>query len=109
MREALLHRDDVDRYYVSRKEGFRELASIQDSVDSKKSLRRTDYSYKQHKHQQTDNKQKTKMGRKTNVWTFQRTNKRNLSREVLDKAEKGKLKERNWIISDSRAKQRLKN
>ena len=33
MHKALHHRDDIDRLYVSRKEGGRELASIEDSVD----------------------------------------------------------------------------
>ena len=32
--KALHLRDDVDRLYVSRKEGGRELASIEDTVDS---------------------------------------------------------------------------
>ena len=34
MTMALNHRDDVDRLYVPRKEGERELASIEDSVDA---------------------------------------------------------------------------
>ena len=68
-----------------------DLTSIQDSVDAsiqrlqdntKKAWRKTDY-----KHQkQTDNtninrtkNQKTKMVRKTTAWTFQATNKRNLT------------------------------
>ena len=34
MHKALHNRDDVDRLYVSRKEGGRGLASIEDSVDS---------------------------------------------------------------------------
>ena len=34
MHKALHLRDDVDRLYVSRKEGGRELASIEDSVDA---------------------------------------------------------------------------
>ena len=33
MYKVLFHRDDVDRLYVSRKEGGRGLASIEDSVD----------------------------------------------------------------------------
>ena len=35
------------------------------------------------------------MGRNTTVWTFQMTNKRNLTRENLDMAKKEKLKVRN--------------
>ena len=34
MHKALHPRDDVDRLYVSRKEGRRELADIEDSVDA---------------------------------------------------------------------------
>ena len=34
MHKALHPRDDVDRLYVSRKEGGRELARIEDSVDA---------------------------------------------------------------------------
>ena len=34
MHKALHRRDDVDRRYVSRKEGGRRLASIEDSVDA---------------------------------------------------------------------------
>ena len=34
MHKVLIPRDDVDRLYVSRKEGGRGLASIEDSVDS---------------------------------------------------------------------------
>ena len=41
--------------------------------------------------------------------TFQATNKRNLTWENLDVAKKGKSKERNWISSDSRTKQRHKD
>ena len=63
MHNALHPRDDVDRLYVSKKKGGREIASIQDSVDT--SIQRlkdyfkkrvgSDYSdqkqYRQHKHQ----------------------------------------------------------
>ena len=41
MHKALHPRDDVDRQYVSRKEGGRGLASIEDSVDA--SIRLKDY------------------------------------------------------------------
>ena len=34
MHKALHPRDDIDRLYVSRKEGERKLASIEDSVDA---------------------------------------------------------------------------
>ena len=51
MHKALHPRDDVDRLYVSRKEGGRWLASIKDSVDAsiqrlhRKAWRRTNYSH----------------------------------------------------------------
>ena len=46
MHKALHPRDDVDRLYVSRKEGGRGLASIEDSVDYiEKTGARTDYSH----------------------------------------------------------------
>ena len=41
MHKALHSRDDVDRLYVSRKEGERGIASIEDSVDA--SIRLEDY------------------------------------------------------------------
>ena len=63
--KALHHRDDVDRIYVSRKEGGRRLASIEDSVDATirrlytKTRWRTHYShqkrYWEHYEQQNDN------------------------------------------------------
>ena len=42
MHKALHHRDDIDRLYVSRKEGGRGPASIEDSVDAS-ILRLEDY------------------------------------------------------------------
>ena len=45
MHKALHPRDDVDRLYVSRKEGGRGLASIEDSVDAS-ILRLEDYNEK---------------------------------------------------------------
>ena len=44
--------------------------------------------YGQHKHQQKKNNQKTKIGRKTTVWIFQATDKRNITQENLDMAKK---------------------
>ena len=72
--------------------------------------RKTDYcdegKYRQHKHQQNkNNKKKTKMGRKTTVWTLQVTNKWHLTQEDLDMAKKRKPQERNWISPDSSTKQ----
>ena len=51
MYKALYPRDDVNRLYVSRKDGERGLASIEDSIDAttpglhRKARRRTDYSH----------------------------------------------------------------
>ena len=73
--DALHPGNNVDRLYVSRKEG-RALASIEDSVDAsiqrlhKKAGRKTDYSdlkqYRQYKHQQNKNNKKAKNGKKNN-------------------------------------------
>ena len=67
MHKALHPRDDVDRLYVSRKEGRRGLTSIKDSVDAsiqrledyiEKHETRTDYShqkwYGQHERRQNN-------------------------------------------------------
>ena len=58
MPKALHPRNDVDKVYVSRKEGGRGLASVYDSVDAsiqrlhRKAWRKTDYSHqKQHEDQ----------------------------------------------------------
>ena len=76
-------KDDVDRLYVSRKEGGIGLTSIEDRVDA--SIRRledylekrggkTDYShqkqYWQHEDQQNNNNQKIIIRRKITLWTF---------------------------------------
>ena len=49
------------------------------------------------------------MGRKTTIWTFQATNKQNLTRKNLDMTKKGKLFEWNWISSDCNTKLRRKD
>ena len=85
-------RDDVDKLQASRKEGGKVLTSIQDSVDAPIQQLK-DYiktcigrwilarrNNENNKHQQIKNNQKTKMGRKTTVWTFLGTNKWNLER-----------------------------
>ena len=107
MYKVLHPREDVDILYVSRKQGGRGLTKIQHSVvasmqrleDCLKTQRETDNSdkkqFRQHKHQQNKNKRKTKIRRKTIVWTFQATNERNLTRENLDMTKKEKRKERN--------------
>ena len=85
--KALHPRDDLDRLCVSRNEGGRGLASIQDRVNEsvqwledyiKKAQRKIDKNnqkqYRQHKYQQNKNYQKAKlkkkMGRKATLWTF---------------------------------------
>ena len=56
MQKALHPRDDVDRLYVSRKEGGRGLSSIEDSVDA--SIQRLeDYTQKQRKTDYSHQKQ----------------------------------------------------
>ena len=59
--------------------------------------------------QQSENTQKTKMGRKTTVWTFQKTNKRNPTRDNLDITKKGKPLQRKWMSSNSNTEQRHKD
>ena len=66
---------------------------------------------RQYMHQQKKNNHKTKMGNKTIIWTFQETNKQNLTVENLDKKgknfdKKRKPEEKNWISSDISIKQK---
>ena len=81
----------------------RGLASVEDSVDKsirledeilKNEQRKTKQSlqeqHMQPKDQQNNDNWKTKMERKTTVWTLQVTSKRNLSWEKLDMVKKGK-------------------
>ena len=81
--KALHTSDEVDRLYVSRKEGGRKFASVEDSVDGsiqrledyiKKTWKKTDHShqmqYWQLENIQKPNNQETKLGRKTTLWTF---------------------------------------
>ena len=82
MHQALHPRDDVDRLYLSRKEGGGGLASTENCVVA--SIERLkDYiqkcwerlitatkKYWQHDDQQNDNYKKTKMGIKATLWTF---------------------------------------
>ena len=71
MHKALHPRDDVDRLYVSWKQGGRGLASIEDTVDAL-IQRLEDYiektRYRQHDRRKSDNNWETKMGRKTTLW-----------------------------------------
>ena len=83
MHKALHPRDDVDRQYVSRKEGGRGLASIENSVDA--SIQRLEDYIEKHERglitdirNDTDNTmanrmtitRKQKLGRKTTPWVF---------------------------------------
>ena len=61
--------------------------------------------YTQHKHQQKKNNQKTMIGRKTTIWIFQATTKRNLTREDLHMIEKTNPLERTWNPSKTSSKQ----
>ena len=82
MHKALYPRDDVDRLYVSRKEGGEGLTSIEDSVDASKQ-RLEDYIQKHDGglitaiRNDTDNTMdnritisRKQMGRKATLWTF---------------------------------------
>ena len=87
---------------MSRKDGGKGLVNIEDSVDASMErledyVKRTEEGWlQQPENIQTtqasteENNLKTKMGRKTTVWTFQATNKRNLTWENLDIAKKEK-------------------
>ena len=74
------------------------LQQIEDYI-KKKVRGKTDYSdqkqYRQKKHQRNKNNQETKMRRKTTLWIFQATNKRNLTREDWDISKKEKPHKRN--------------
>ena len=84
--KALPSRDDIDRLYVSRKEGRRGLISIENSIAMttqrlhKKEQRKANYSdqkqHEQHKDQQNNNNSKTILRRKAIVRIFQATNKK---------------------------------
>ena len=100
MHKALNPRDDVDGLYVSRKEGGREFASIQDRIVP--TIQRLEEYVKSAgegwlqpaetiltTQASTDkNKRETKMERKTTVWSFHVTNKQNLTWENLEMAKK---------------------
>ena len=83
LNKALHPRDEIERVYVSRKEGGRGLASIEDSVDA--SIQRLENYIQKHLgglitaiRNDTDNTmnnrmtvtRETKRGRKTTLWTF---------------------------------------
>ena len=103
--KALHSRDDIDRLYVSKKEGRRGPASIEDRVDL--SIRELEDNIKKSKERlimatrnSTDDIKinrttivwKKELGRKTTVWIFQSTNWRILIREYRYMAKKRKLK-----------------
>ena len=103
MHKGLYPRDDVDRPYVSRKEGGRGLASIEDSVDE--SIQRLEDYIKKSRGtliaatrnntgsmsiNRTKITRKQKWG-KTTERTLQAINKLNLTREIIDMTEKWKL------------------
>ena len=73
LHKALHPRYYVDWLYVSRKEGGREHASIENSIEvSIQRLHRTMWRKANYRHQEQQNKQnqKTKLGRKTTLWMF---------------------------------------
>ena len=100
MRHKALHpRDDIDRLYVSRKEGGRGLIGIEDSVNE--SIREPKEDTKKSQNgrirvtsKRTDNiktKRKTTKLRNRNrkkKKTFEATNRRNLTRDDQDKTNK---------------------
>ena len=109
MHKALHPSDDVDRLYVSRKEGGRGLASTEDSVNA--SIQRLEDYIEKHEgliiaiRNETDNKN----GKKNNSMGVITTNKQHLTQENLDRAKKRKLYQRNRISPNSSTKQCHKN
>ena len=103
MHKALHSKDDVDRLYVSRKEGGRGLASIEDSVDA--SIQRFDDNIEKHEagliiaiKNGTDNTIDNRMTiTRKQKWEEKQLNGRfkrlinNISRENMDVAKKRKL------------------
>ena len=100
MYNALHPRDNIHRWYVSRKEGGRGLASTVKNVDILR--RRLEENIKNKKKLliiATKNNKTTQLStttikyigeKKGIVWIFQAWNKRDLTREDLDMAKKGK-------------------
>ena len=94
MHKALHPRDDIDRLYLSRKEGGRELARNEDGVDAsiwgledwiKKSKERLITAIKSiTRITNNNNNKETEIERKRIVWIFQATNERNLTRKDRD-------------------------
>ena len=106
MNKTLYPRNDVDSRYVQKKikKGGIGLASIEENIDA--SIRLEDYIKKRavgNYLQPRDNTKingtkitrKQKMECKATVWTFQATHKRNLTRENMNMAIKGKPWEKN--------------
>ena len=122
MSKAVHLRDDTDRQYVPRKGGRRELAGIENCVDSR--IRRlAEYTERVKKKKivrlivgvnnsninlsktTKTKKKKKKMARKTTVWILQATNWRDCAREDLDIVKKGKSLEGKRISINSTTKQ----
>ena len=108
--KALHPREDVNRLYVSTKEGGRGLTRIQDSVnaliqqleDSIKNLRgklitvnRSNITQSSTEQKYTESKKREK---KTTVWTFQATNKQNLTQENVDIAKGNFKRESEYLL-----------
>ena len=98
MHKALHPRDDVDRLYVSRKEGGGGLASIEESIDA--SIQRLEDYIEKHERglitaisndtdNTIDNRMSTTRKQKT-PWPLQPTNKQHLTPENLDVTKKRK-------------------
>ena len=102
MHKSLHSRDDADRQYVSRKEGGRRQASIEDSVDismqwledyiEKRGGRLITATRNKTNDTRNENNQKTKVARKPTLRTFYATNQRHLIRENVDVSKKRNLK-----------------
>ena len=100
MHKALHPRDDVDRLYVSRKEGERGLARIEDTVDA--SIQQLKGFIEKHGglitaiRNDMDNTidermtSREKLGGKTTLWPLKTSSKQYLTPKILDLSKKGK-------------------
>ena len=107
MHQALHSRYDVDTLCVEEDSPELKILSIRRQENYIKNAKEGGLQRQKNNTENTTiniNNQKTKMGRTTTVRKFQATNKQNLTREIVDMAEKGKPYERNCTSCDSSTK-----
>ena len=82
MHKALHHRDDVDRLYVSRKEGGRGLTSTEDSVNT--SILRLEDNIEKHERRLITTTRNDTDNTKTNRTTIRKMERKNNPMDVLN-------------------------